>query len=85
MLSRLEDVLKDKERELKLHQRFLNLKTFCEEKVFSSTKLPLKEHVETLKGLIEKIIPDPRDRTEEMFSGEIFALLSTLYLHDIGL
>jgi hypothetical protein len=85
MLSRLEDVLKDKEQELKLHQRFLNLKTFCEEKVFSSTNLPLKEHVETLKGLIEKIIPDPRDRTEEMFSGEIFALLSTLYLHDIGL
>ncbi len=45
---------------------------------------PSKVHVEILKNFLEKIIPDPRDRTEEMFSGEIFALLGTLYLHDVG-
>ena len=83
MKARLEDVLKEKERELKLHQRFLNLKTFCEEKIFPDTDLPLQHHIETIKGFIERIIPDPKDRTEEMFSGEIFALLGTLYLHDV--
>jgi hypothetical protein len=83
MKAKLEDVLKEKERELKLHERFLNLKTFCEKKVFPGNSLPLRQHIETLKGLIEKIIPDPKDRTEEMFSGEIFALLGTIYLHDI--
>ena len=83
MKAKLEDVLKEKERELKLHQRFLNLKTFCEEKIFPSIGLPLQHHIETLKGLIERIIPDPKDRTEEMFSGEIFALLGTIYLHDV--
>ncbi len=84
MKSRLEDVLKEKERELKLYERFLNLKTFCEKRVFSGVNLPLQRHVEILKKLLEKIIPDPKDRTEEMFSGEIFALLGTLYLHDAG-
>jgi hypothetical protein len=83
MKARLEDVLKEKERQLKLHQRFLNLKTFCEKKIFPGIDLPLRQHIETLKSLIEKIIPDPKDRTEEMFSGEIFALLGTIYLHDI--
>lgn len=85
MQSKLEDVLRNKERELKLHQRFLDLKNFCEEQFFSLIDLPLKQHVESLKELIEKIIPDPKDRTEEMFSGEIFTLLGTIYLHDIGL
>ncbi|MEI6155374.1 MAG: hypothetical protein WCQ90_14945, partial [Deltaproteobacteria bacterium] len=85
MQSRLEDVLKNKERELKLYQRFLDLKNFCEEQFFSLVDLPLKQHVESLKELVEKIIPDPKDRTEEMFSGEIFTLLGTIYLHDIGL
>ena len=85
MQSKLEDVLKNKEGELKLHQRFLDLKNFCEEQFFSLIDLPLKQHVESLKELIEKIIPDPKDRTEEMFSGEIFTLLGTIYLHDIGL
>lgn len=84
MKSRLEDVLKEKEQELKLYQRFLHLKTFCEKKVFSGVNLPLQRHVEILKDFLEKIIPDPKDRTEEMFSGEIFALLGTLYLHDVG-
>jgi hypothetical protein len=83
MKTKLEDVLKEKERELKLHQRFLNLKTFCEKKIFPDIGLPLQQHIETLKGLIEKIIPDPKERAEEMFSGEIFALLATVYLHDI--
>jgi len=83
MKAKLEDVLKEKERELKLHQRFLNLKIFCEEKIFPDIVLPLQQHIETIKGLIEMIIPDPKERTEEMFSGEIFALLGTIYLHDI--
>jgi hypothetical protein len=83
MKTKLEDVLKEKERELKLHERFLNLKTFCKEKIFPGIDLPLQRHIETIKGLIERIIPDPKDRTEEMFSGEIFALLGTLYLHDV--
>ncbi len=85
MQLKLEDVLKSKERELKLHQRFLDLKSFCEEQLFSLVDFPLKQHIELLKELIEKIIPDPKDRTEEMFSGEIFTLLGTIYLHDIGL
>jgi DNA-binding transcriptional ArsR family regulator len=84
MKAKLEDVLKEKERELKLHQRSLNLKAFCEEAIFPRIELPVKEHVEILKRLIEKIIPDPKDRTEEMFSGEVFALLCTIYLHDAG-
>jgi len=85
MKAKLEDVLKEKERELKLHQRFLNLKAFCEETIFPRIESPINEHVEILKKLIERIIPDPKDRTEEMFSGEIFTLLCTIYLHDAGL
>ena len=85
MLAKLEDVLKNKERELKLHQRFIDLKSFCDEQFFNLVDLPLKQHVETLKELIEKIIPEPKDRTEELFSGEIFTLLGTIYLHDISL
>jgi hypothetical protein len=84
MKAKLEDVLKEKERELKLHQRFLNLKAFCEEAIFPRIELPVKEHVEVLKRLIERIIPDPKDRIEEMFSGEVFSLLCTIYLHDAG-
>jgi hypothetical protein len=83
--QKLEEVLKDKERELKLYQRFFDLKSFCEETLWPLTDLPIKQHVEDLKQLIERIIPDPKDRTEELFSGEIFALLGTIYLHDIGL
>ncbi len=86
MQLKLEDVLKNKEKELKLHQRFIDLKQFFEKSLFSSTaNLPLKQHIQDLKILIEKIIPDPKDRKEEMFSGEIFTLLCTIYLHDIGL
>lgn len=84
MKARLEDVLKEKERELKLYERFLKLKTFCEKRIFSGVNLPLHHHVVILKTLLEKIIPDSKDRTEEMFSGETFALLGTLYLHDVG-
>jgi hypothetical protein len=83
MQARLEDVLRDKERELKLYQRFIKLKDFCETSVFPSVELPLREHVEVLKTLVEQIIPDPRDRTEELFSGEIFTLLGAIYLHDL--
>jgi hypothetical protein len=83
MKAKLEDLLKEKERELKLYQRFLNLKTFCEQKIFPGVNLPLQLHIEMFKGIIEKLIPDPKDRTEEMFSGEIFALLGTIYLHDV--
>jgi hypothetical protein len=82
---KLEEVLKDKERELKLYKKFLDLKGFCEETLFCLVDLPLKQHIEDLKQLIEKIIPEPKDRTEELFSGEIFALLGTIYLHDVGL
>jgi len=84
MQSKLENLLKEKERELKLHQRFLDLRAFCEETIFPKVNLPLKEHTESLKALIEKILPDPKDRTEELFSGEIFALLCAIYLHDGG-
>jgi hypothetical protein len=80
----LEEVLKDKERELKLYQRFQDLKGFCQKSIFPAVDPPLEKHVETLTQLIERIIPDPKDRTEEMFSGEIFALLGTIYLHDVG-
>lgn len=83
MKARLEDVLKEKERELKLYRHFLNLRAVCEEELFPGIDLPIRNHVETVKDLIERIIPDPKDRTEEMFSGEIFVLLGVLYLHDI--
>jgi hypothetical protein len=83
--SKLEQALEQKEKELKFHQRFLNLKSFCEDTVFPTLDLPLGEHISNLAGLIERLIPDPRDRKEEMFSGEIFALLGTVYLHDMGL
>ena len=85
MQHTLEDVLKDKERELKLYQRFLDLRRFCEESLWPLSDFPLKQHTEDLKQIIEKIIPDPKDRTEELFSGEIFTLLGALYLHDVGL
>jgi hypothetical protein len=85
MQAKLEDLLKSKERELKLHQRFLDLKTFCEAQIFPYINLPIQQHVETLKQIVEHIVPDPRDRTEELFSGEIFTLLGTVYLHDIEL
>ena len=84
MLSTLENVLKEKERELKLYQKFLNLKAFCEEDLFPFTAVPLQKHVERLIIFIEKLIPEPKGRTEEMFSGEIFVLLCALYFHDIG-
>lgn len=85
MKSRLEDVLQEKERELKLYQRFLNLRKYCEETLFPHVDEPIGEHADALKGIIEKLIPDPKDRTEEMFSGEIFTLLGTIYLHDLSL
>jgi hypothetical protein len=84
MQSKLEHLLKEKERELKLYERFLDLRAFCEETIFPRVNLPLKDHTEALKGLIERIIPDPKDRTEELFSGEIFVLLCAIYLHDTG-
>ncbi|HVN95595.1 MAG TPA: ATP-binding protein [Syntrophorhabdaceae bacterium] len=85
MKAKLEDVLREKERELKLHKRFLHLRALCEQEVFAGSNLPLRPHVETLKDVLEQLIPDPKERGEEMFSGEIFALLGALYLHDIGL
>ncbi|MEN6617508.1 MAG: hypothetical protein ABFD12_13210, partial [Syntrophorhabdus sp.] len=85
MKAKLEDVLKEKERELKLYSRFLSLRNYCEESLFPRVNAPIGEHAETLKTIIEKLIPDPKDRTEEMFSGEIFALLGTIYLHDLSL
>jgi hypothetical protein len=84
MQSRLEDVLKEKERELKLHEKFMGLARFCEKEVFPFSSVPLHAHIETLKGIIENLIPEPKDRRGEMFSGELFVLLCTLYLHDIG-
>lgn len=84
MQAALEDVLKEKEGELKLYQRFLNLRAFCEEEIFPSTDVPLRRHIEGIKDFIEQLIPDPRERAQEMFSGEIFVLLCLLYLHDVG-
>ena len=69
---------------LNSYQRFLDLRVFCEEKIFPKVNLPLKDHTDALKGIIEKILPDPKDRTEELFSGEIFVLLCAIYLHDTG-
>jgi hypothetical protein len=80
----LEAVLKDKERELKLYQKFESLTRFFEAEVFPSTRVPLQRHIEELKGFVERLIPDPMDRREEMFSGEVFILLCTLYFHDLG-
>lgn len=84
MQSKLEDVLRDKEGELKLYQRFLNLKSYCQERIFSSADTPLQRHVEAVKDLAEQLIPEPLTRTQEMFSGEIFVMLCLLYLHDAG-
>lgn len=83
--ARLEDVLKEKERELKLNRRFLNLRSYCEETLFPGADAPLLEHTAALKGIVEQLIPDPKDRTEEMFSGEVFTLLCAIYLHDLSL
>ncbi|HAR94800.1 MAG TPA: hypothetical protein DCR97_02385 [Deltaproteobacteria bacterium] len=84
MQSKLEDVLRDKEGDLNLYQRFLNLRSFCLERIFASTDLPLQRHIEALQSLTEQLIPDPLSRTEEMFSGEIFVMLCLIYLHDVG-
>lgn len=84
MQSKLEDVLREKEGDLKLYQRFLNLRSFCQERIFPSTDIPLQHHIEVLKNLTEQLIPEPLSRTEEMFSGEIFVILCLLYLHDAG-
>jgi GTPase SAR1 family protein len=84
MQSKLEDVLREKEGELKLYQRFLNLRSFCQERVFPSTDIPLERHIEAVKDLTEQLIPEPLTRTQEMFSGEIFVMLCLLYLHDVG-
>jgi hypothetical protein len=84
MQSRLEEVLQEKERELKLHEKFMGLARFCEEEVFPFSPVPLHTHIDTLKGIIENLIPEPKDRRGEMFSGELFVLLCTLYFHDMG-
>ncbi len=84
MQSRLEEVLKAKERELKLYQKFESLVRFCEEEVFPLAPVPLQRHIEELKGFVERLFPEPIDRRDEMFSGEVFVLLCTLYFHDIG-
>ena len=84
MQSRLEDVLKEKERELRLHQKFLSLVDFCREEVFPFAVAPLEKHVDSLKEVMGRLIPEPKDRREELFSGEVFALLCTAYLHDIA-
>ncbi len=84
MQSKLEAVLKDKERELKLYQKFESLVRFCEAEVFPLTPVPLQRHIEELKSFVERLLPEPVDRREEMFSGEVFVLLCTLYFHDLG-
>src|SRR5512137_100835 len=84
MQSKLEDVLREKEGDLKLYQRVLDLRSFCQERIFPSTDIPLQHHIEVLKNLTEQLIPEPLSRTEEMFSGEIFVILCLLYLHDAG-
>ena len=68
MKAKLEEVLKEKERELKLYRRFLDLRSYCEKRVFPRIDAPIAEHV-NLEGHHRELIPDPKDRTEEMFSG----------------
>jgi len=84
MYSRLEDALREKERELRLHRKFVDLSRFWEEEVFPPAGIPLKAHIETLGDVISRLIPEPKDRREELFSGELFALLCVIYFHDIG-
>ncbi len=84
MQSRLEDVLREKERELKLYEKFMGLVRLVEDEIFPFSSVPLRAHIETLKGFIENLIPEPKDRRGEMFSGELFILLCTLYFHDMG-
>jgi len=83
MQSKLETVLKDKQGDLKLYQKFEGMLRFCERSFFPLTRVPLQKHIEDLKEFIEKLFPEPLDRREEMFSGEVFVLLCTLYLHDL--
>ena len=84
MQSRLEDVLREKERELKLYEKFMGLVRLVEDEVFPFSSVPLHAHIEALKGFVENLIPEPKDRRGEMFSGELFILLCTLYFHDMG-
>ena len=56
----------------------------CDAEVFPRSSVPLRAHVESLKRLVELLVPVPNDRRSEMFSGELFVLLCVLYLHDIG-
>jgi hypothetical protein len=84
MHPKLEDILREKERELKLHEKFLGLARLCDAEVFPRSSAPLRAHVESLKRLVELLVPAPNDRRSEMFSGELFILLCVLYLHDTG-
>ena len=84
MHPKLEDTLREKERELRLHEKFLGLARLCDAEVFPRSPVPLRAHVESLKRLVELLVPAPNDRRSEMFSGELFVLLCVLYLHDIG-
>ncbi|HUJ69000.1 MAG TPA: HEAT repeat domain-containing protein, partial [Syntrophorhabdales bacterium] len=84
MKSKLAEVLKAKGKELKLYQKFESLVRFCEEEVFPFSAVPLQRHIEELESLVESLFPEPIDRRNEMFSGEVFVLLCTLYFHDIG-
>jgi len=77
MKSKLAEVLKAKGRELKLYQKFESLVRFCEEEVFPFSAVPLQRHIEELESLVERLLPEPIDRRNEMFSGEVFVLLFT--------
>ena len=52
--------------------------------MFPLSPVPLRRHIKELKGFAERLFPEPIDRRDEMFSGEAFVLLCTLYFHDIG-
>lgn len=52
MQSKLEDVLREKERELKLFQKFVSLKRFCEEQIFPLAPVPLENHIAKLTGFV---------------------------------
>jgi hypothetical protein len=84
MKSKLAEVLKAKGKELKLYQKFESLVRFCEEEVFPFSAVPLQRHIEELESLVERLFPEPIDRRSELFSGEVFVLLCTIYFHDIG-
>ncbi len=84
MHTKLEDILNEKDSGLKLGEKFAGLERLLGEEVFAHAPLPLREHVESLKHLVEQLIPSCDDGRSRFFPEELFVLLCVLYLHDMG-